>query len=390
GDKVLLIAEDDLIFAKIMLEKAHENNMKAVVTTKGNDIIDFINQFHPDAICMDLNMPDTSGWKILDRLKTDLNLRHTPVYIISGEDDRNNGLKRGARNFLIKPIKEEALKNLFNDISDFTSKKVKNLLIVDDNEFELARVVKALEYKDVQITTATTAKEAILHIREKFFDCIILDLVLPDADGLDIIHELENEKSEPETAVLIYSAKDITKKEKARLNRFANRIILKGSHSLEQLTDQVALFLHRVHKELPEQMRGVIENIHIIDDVLIGKKILIVDDDVRNLFALSVGLEHFGFNLIRAESGKDALDILEKNKDIDIVLMDIMMPEMDGYETMKHIRSKQANKDLTIIAVTAKAMKGDRQKCIESGASDYITKPVNIDQLVSLMRVWLK
>jgi CheY-like chemotaxis protein/signal transduction histidine kinase len=389
-DKVLLIVEDDIRFAKIILDKAHKNGIKAIVTTKGNDIIDFINQFNPDAISMDLNMPDISGWEMLDRLKTDLSLRHIPVYILSVDDDRNNGLKRGARNFLVKPIKEESLKIMFNDIRDFGNKKVKQLLIIDDNEQELAIAVKALANSDVEITTAKTAKEAINLVREKFFDCVILDLDLPDAEGLDIIKELEIDKPDIEPALIVYSAKDISEKEKVRLNRFANRIILKSAHSLEQLTDWVALFMHRSHKDLPAPMREIIENIHSREEVLIGKKVLLVDDDVRNLFALSSALERFGLIVLSAESGHEALRILEKRKNIDIILMDIMMPEMDGYETMKNIRSDEANKDVTIIAVTAKAMKGDRQKCIEAGASDYITKPVNVEYLLSLMRVWLK
>ncbi|MDP3644763.1 MAG: HAMP domain-containing protein [Bacteroidota bacterium] len=389
-DKVVLIVEDDLTFAKILLEKAHKNGIKAIVTNKGNNVIDFINQFHPDVITMDIKMPDTSGWKVLDRLKTDFNLRHIPVYIISGEDDRNKGLKRGARNFLVKPVNNESLKNLFNDIHDFCNKKVKNLLIIDDNEFELLMVVKAMEGSDTEIATAKTVKEAIHLIREKAFDCIILDLVLPDADGLDIIKELESDKSAQETALIVYSAKDLSKKERSRLNQFANRLILKSAHSLDQLIDQAAIFLHRVHKGLPEEMRSRIEKFYLKEDVLKGKTVLIVDDDVRNLFALTAALERFGLNIISAESGQEAIGILKKTKNIDIALMDIMMPGMDGYETMQDIREVLKNKDLTIIAVTAKAMKGDRQKCIDSGASDYITKPVNIDQLSSLMRVWLK
>jgi HAMP domain-containing protein/CheY-like chemotaxis protein/signal transduction histidine kinase len=389
-DVVLLVVEDDIRFAKIMVDKAHDNGMKCVVATKGNDVIDYINQFHPDAITMDINMPDTSGWKVLDRLKTDLSLRHIPIYIISGEDEYNNGLRRGARNFLVKPVKEESLKNLFSDVKDFNKKKLKNLLIVDDNVDELDRIEKAVEFTDVEITRAKTAKEAIHAVREKQFDCVILDLVLPDADGLDIVKELESEKSEQSPALIVYSAKDLNPKEKSRLNKFANRIILKDANSIDQLVDQVSLYLHRKYNELPEQMRDIIVGVHSREEVLVGRQILIVDDDARNLFALTTALEHFGFQMTSAESGKEALSILESRKDIDIVLMDIMMPEMDGYETMKRIRSKKENKDLTIIAVTAKAMKGDRQKCIESGASDYITKPVNIDQLVGLMRVWLK
>jgi HAMP domain-containing protein/signal transduction histidine kinase/CheY-like chemotaxis protein len=390
GDKVLLIVEDNLTFAKIMLDQAHVNDVKAIVTTKGNDVIDFINQFNPDAITMDINMPDTSGWKILDRLKTDFNFRHIPVYIISGEDERNKGLERGARNFLVKPVKNDSLDSLFGDIHNFTGKKTRKLLVVDDNPIDLNRVVDAVKGNDIAISTAKTAHDAVKQLRKDTFDCIILDLVLPDADGLDIIAEMENNILGHETAVIIHSARDVNKKQRTRLNRFANRIITKGSASLDMLVDQTALFLHREHKELPALMRDRIESHYLKEDVLIGKKVLIVDDDVRNLFALTTALERFGLNVLSAESGKEAISILDIAKDIDIVLMDIMMPEMDGYETMKNIRMGSKHKDLTIIAVTAKAMKGDRQRCIESGASDYITKPVNVDQLSSLMRVWLK
>ena len=390
GDKILLIAEDNLTFAKIMLEQAHINGIKAIVTTKGNDVVDFINQFHPHAITMDLNMPDTSGWKILDRLKTDFNLRHIPVYIISGEDERNKGLKRGARNFFLKPVKNDSLSYLFNDIHDFKNKKIKNLLVVDDNEQELSRIINAVDGDDIRISSAQTASEAVKLIQEKSFDCIILDLVLPDADGLDIITDLENNIAGQETAIIIHSAGDVNKKQRLRLNRFAHSIITKSAGSMEELIDQTALFMHRVHKELPDEMKEIIESFYLREDVLPGKKVLLVDDDVRNLFALTTALERYGLDVISAESGQEAIDLLNENKDIDIVLMDIMMPEMDGYETMKRIRKDARHKDLTIIAVTAKAMKGDRQRCIESGASDYMTKPVNVEQLSSLMRVWLK
>jgi HAMP domain-containing protein/signal transduction histidine kinase/CheY-like chemotaxis protein len=390
NDQVLLIAEDNLTFAKIMLDQAHLHGIKAIVTTKGNDVVDFINQFHPHAITMDLNMPDTSGWKILDRLKTDFTLRHIPVYIISGEDERNKGLRRGARNFLLKPLKTESLDYLFNDVHDFKNKKTKNLLVVDDNEVDLTRILEAVHGDDIQISAAKTAKEAVAMLRKKSFDCIILDLVLPDAGGLDIIDDLENNITGQETAIIVHSAGDVNKKQMSKLNRFAHRIITKSAVSLDELVDQTALFMHRVHKELPISMQQRIESFYLKEDVLQGKNVLIVDDDVRNLFAMTTALERFGLNAFTAESGQEAIDIINTDKSIDIVLMDIMMPEMDGYETMKNIRSHDKHKDLTIIAVTAKAMKGDRQRCIESGASDYITKPVNIDQLSSLMRVWLK
>ncbi|CAC9974298.1 HAMP domain-containing protein [Flavobacterium panici] len=390
NDKILLIAEDNVTFAKILLERAHQHGIKAIVTTRGNDVVDYINQFQPHAITMDLNMPDTSGWKILDRLKTDFTLRHIPVYIISGEDERNKGLKRGARNFFLKPVKNELLTSLFNDIQDFKDKKEKNLLVVDDNEFELERIVEAVEGEDISVSTALTAKDAVKLIQEKSFDCIILDLMLPDADGLDLISDLENNISGQETAIIVHSAGDVNKKQRAKLSRFAHSIITKSATSIDELVDQTALFMHRIHKDLPESMKDRIETYYLKEDVLINKKVLLVDDDVRNLFALTTALERFGLDVISAESGHEAIDILSQNLKIDIVLMDIMMPELDGYETMKIIRKNIKHKDLTIIAVTAKAMKGDRQRCIESGASDYITKPVNVEQLSSLMRVWLK
>ncbi|WP_426485366.1 HAMP domain-containing protein [Flavobacterium sp. 2] len=390
NDKILLIAEDNITFAKILLERAHQHDIKAVVTTKGNDVIDYINQFQPHAITMDLNMPDTSGWKILDRLKTDFTLRHIPVYIISGEDERNKGLKRGARNFLVKPVKNDLLTALFNDIHDFKNKKEKNLLVVDDNPVDLKRIVEAVKGEDISISTALTAKAAVELIKEKSFDCIILDLFLPDADGLDLINDLENNINSQETAIIIHSAGDVNKKQRSKLNRFAYSIITKSATSIDELVDQTALFLHRVHKDMPDSMRERIETYYLKEDVLINKKVLLVDDDVRNLFALTTALERFGLDVISAESGHEAIEILNQNVKMDIVLMDIMMPELDGYETMKIIRQNAKHKDLTIIAVTAKAMKGDRQRCIESGASDYITKPVNVEQLSSLMRVWLK
>jgi CheY-like chemotaxis protein len=279
---------------------------------------------------------------------------------------------------------------MFNDIQGFKNKRKKRLLVIDDNEIERNMIVEALNGNDIELDQAKYAQEAMELIRTNDYDCIILDLVLPDAEGMEIIRELEENKSDVETALIIYSAKDISKKELLKLNKFANQIILKSSHSLDQLVDQAALFLHRVHKEMSQEMSGRIESYYLREDVLNGKTVLIVDDDVRNLFALTTVLERYNITVLSAESGKEAMDILNHTRNIDMVLMDIMMPEMDGYETMKHIRQEPKNKNLTIIAVTAKAMKGDRQKCIESGASDYITKPVNVDQLTALMRVWLK
>jgi HAMP domain-containing protein/signal transduction histidine kinase/CheY-like chemotaxis protein len=390
-DTVLLIVDDDLIFAKSMLEEARAHGVKVVATTKGSDVIDFVNEFKPQAITMNINLQDTNGWKVMDRLKNDLSLRHIPVYIFSSTaDDRESAFKRGARHFFAKPLKPENLKLLFSDVLEFGARKKKKLLVVEDNEKELNEIKKALEADDVEISAARTCREAIRLVKGTEFDCIVLDLMLPDAPGADVLKQLEVTDTRKATAVIVNSAKDLTPSESKKLQRFANKVIVKTANSIPQLVDQAALFLHRVLKDLPEQMRETIETYTHNEDVLKGKKTLIVDDDMRNLFALSTALERFGLEITTAESGHEAIDILDADKSIDIVLMDIMMPEMDGYETMKRIRADEKNKEITIIAVTAKAMKGDRQKCIESGASDYITKPVNVDQLLSLMRVWLK
>jgi len=389
GDKILLMIEDDLRFAKIMLGKAHEYGIKLILAVKCNEVLDYIEQYTPTAISLDINMPDMNGWKVLDRVKNDLKFRHIPVYVISGEEDRNVGLRRGARNCIQKPLKENAIKNLFEDILYISNKEVKDMLIVGKNEKDSSEITNIIKGNDVNIVTAKTAKEALALMSEKRFDCLVMDPALPDSSGFDILKSLDIENGVPPTSVVVRHSKNLTKKEEMQMKRFAKAVVSKEKNSLEQLADQTALFLHRPYNSMPELTRQAIDYYRNSEEMLKGKKVLIVDDDVRNLFALTTALERFKINVLNAESGQEAISIIEKDKDIDIVLMDIMMPEMDGYETMKQIRKDKANDDITIIAVTAKAMKGDRQKCIESGASDYITKPVNVEQLLTLMRVWV-
>jgi HAMP domain-containing protein/signal transduction histidine kinase/CheY-like chemotaxis protein len=389
-DKILLMVEDDLRFAKIMLGKAHDYGVKLILATKCTEVLDYISQYMPTAISLDINMPDMNGWKVLDRLKNDLNFRHIPVYVISGEEDRNIGLRRGARNCFQKPLKENALKNLFEDIIYMSNKKVKDILIVEDDETDSSEIAKIITGNDVNIVTAKTSKEALTLMNKKRFDCLVLDPALSNSTGLDLLKTLDYGKDDALTSVVIRYSRNLTKREENQAKRFAKSVVSKEKNSLEQLADQTALYLHRQYSTMPELTRNAIDYYRKSDDILKGKKVLIVDDDVRNLFALTTALERFKINVLNAESGLEAIAIIEKNNDIDIVLMDIMMPEMDGYETMKRIRKDKKIEDLTIIAVTAKAMKGDRQKCIESGASDYITKPVNVEQLLTLMRVWAR
>jgi CheY-like chemotaxis protein len=362
--------------------------MKAIVAVSYIEVFDFVNRFSPVAITLDVKLPDTSGWKVLDLLRNDLNYRHIPIYLISGEENRSLALKRGARNFLLKPLASDALKELFEDIQSFAGKPTRNVLVVEDNELDSSQIGKILGSDDIQVTIAPTGKKALEQIREKEYDCIILDYTLPDISGTELVDKVGEAKKKL-TPVIVYSAKDFTKSELNTLGRTSHTIMTKGVNSLEHLLEETILHLHYAHKALPQEKKRLIENIRMKEDILTGKNILVVDDDVRNLFALTTVFERYNVNVITAESGKEAIQIIsEDNPKIDMVLMDIMMPEMDGYETTQKIRREHKNSTLPIIAVTAKAMKGDRQKCIEAGASDYITKPLKIDQLLSLMRLW--
>jgi len=386
-NKTVLIVEDDHRFGKILVERAHKDGLKAIIAVSYIEVFDFINRYSPIAITLDVKLPDTSGWKVLDLLRNDLNYRHIPIHLISGEENRALALKRGARSFLLKPLENEMLNDLFADIIKFNNKDVKHLLVIEDNDIESSQIAKLLQDDRVIVTIANTGKKALKQIASKEFDTIIMDYTLPDISSSDLINKVEEGKKNI-TPVIVYSAKDFTKNEINQLNRISNTIILKGVNSLEHLLEETVLHLHINHQDLAPEKKRVIENIRRKEDILTGKHILVVDDDVRNLFALTTVFERYNINVITAESGKDAINILNEDPTIDMVLMDIMMPEMDGYETTQKIRREHKNSMLPIIAVTAKAMKGDRQKCIEAGASDYITKPLKIDQLLSLMRVW--
>jgi len=389
-DKVVLVIEDDLRFGKIMIDKAHEYDLKVVVATSFGAVFDLTNKYNPISVTLDVKLPDASGWRILDLFKNDINFRHIPVHLISGEENRLLAMQRGARSFHLKPLKNEALSVLFNDIVEYHERTPKRLLIVEDNELDSSQMAKILDNGElVQIEIAATGQAALELIRNNVYDCITVDYMLPDIGGLEFVTEISSINKMQMTPVIIYSAKDFSPKERTQLKQYANRILLKDVTSLELLLEEAVVHMHLDHKDLLPEKQKIIENLRSKEDVLAGKKVLVVDDDVRNLFALTTAFERYTIHAITAESGQEAIDILADNTDIDIVLMDIMMPEMDGYETTQKIRREHKNTHLPIIAVTAKAMKGDREKCIDAGASDYITKPVKIDQLLSLMRVWL-
>ena len=389
GDRIVLIAEDDVNFAKVLLETARARGFKGLVTTRGRTALAMAQEYKPDAITLDIQMPDLDGWAVLNRLKLDPTLRHIPVHIISVESDAHRAVERGAIGSLEKPATQEALQDTFVKMREFLEHGVRHLLLVEDDDVQRRHILDVIGNHDVHTTVVGTGAEALAALNAQHFDCMVLDLGLPDMTGfqvLESIHEISALRTLP---VIIYTARDLTNEEETRLKKLAQTIIVKGVRSPERLLDETALFLHRVAAHLPGPKRQIIEQLYQADTGLTGKKVLVVDDDVRNVFALTSVLERQQMEVLSAENGRMAVEILNNTPDIHVVLMDVMMPDMDGYETMRTIRRITRFRSLPILALTAKAMKGDREKCLEAGASDYIAKPVNSQQLVSLLRVWL-
>ncbi|MDP2275347.1 MAG: HAMP domain-containing protein [Archangium sp.] len=389
GDPVLLIIEDDPHYARILLGLARDKGVKGLVATKGAMGLSLARQFRPTAISLDIFLPDMLGWTVLNQLKLDSATRHIPVQIVTLEEERQHGLEHGAFSYLIKEPSTEGLEASIDRMKDFTVPRTKRLLIVEDNELERSSVVELLGHDDIEIVTAGTGEEALASMREKPFDCVVLDLRLPDMTGFTLLEQMHAEPKLMEVPVVVFTGKDLKPDEQSRLKAMAKSIVLKDVQSPERLLDETALFLHRVVTELPPHKQAMIERLHSSREVLRNRKVLVVDDDVRNIFALTSLLENHDVQVISTTNGKGAIELIRGTPDLSLVLMDIMMPEMDGYETMREIRKVPEFRTLPILALTAKAMKGDREKCLDAGASDYISKPVNTDQLLSLMRVWL-
>jgi CheY-like chemotaxis protein len=388
NDLVILVIEDDPNFAKILLKQCHEKQFKCIATPIGEDGYDLAKKHCPGAIILDLNLPGMNGGQVLDLLKNDPNTRHIPVHIMSGEDENLNAYKKGAIGYLTKPIKKNELDNAFIKLEGFIKRKMSQLLIVEDDK-NLRKSIKVLiGEEDVEITDASTGKQAIELIKNKRFDCIVLDLGLPDMTGFELVKQLERDETH-KPPIIVYTGKDLSREESDELQKYAETVIIKGVKSEERLLDETALFLHRMVDKMPENQQSIIQKLHNAEDIFKDKKILLVDDDMRNVFALSKILSEKGIQVIRADNGKTAIDLLHLNKDVHLILMDIMMPVMDGIEAIKIIRKTKDLKKVPIIALTAKAMKEDRDKCINAGASDYMTKPINVEKLLSLMRVWL-
>lgn len=389
NDKVLLIIEDDESFAKILLDMAHGRNFKGIIALQGDTGLQMAKTYLPDAIILDIQLPVMDGWTILRELKSASQTRHIPVHVISVNDEVKQGLMMGAMAYLRKPSSREALDRAFSQIENYTSSTVKYLLIVEDDEVQRRSIMELIGHDDVAITAVSTGGEALNELRKQRYDCMVLDLMLEDMTGFDLLDQIRDDEELNDLPIIIYTGKDLDSKEEMQLRKYAESIIIKDVRSPERLLDETTLFLHRVEANLPEDKRKILQKLHNKEELFEGKKILLVDDDIRNVFALSSVLEEYHMEVKFAENGREALEMLVEQEDFDLVLMDMMMPEMDGYEAMRRIREMPQYQKLPIIALTAKAMKEDRAKCIEAGASDYMKKPIATGQLLSLMRVWL-
>jgi HAMP domain-containing protein/signal transduction histidine kinase/DNA-binding response OmpR family regulator len=389
GEQVLLIVEDDPHYARVLRDLSHDSGFKVLIAGRGSEALALAREFHPTAVSLDVFLPDMLGWTVLNHLKQDPATRHIPVQMLTIDEDRHHGLSRGAFSFMTKPTTPEELNEVLGRIREYATPRRKRLLVVEDNPAEQLSIRELLSHDDIDVSTVTTGAEALSIIKEQPFDCVVLDLQLPDMTGFDVLERLRDMPSLTDLPVVVFTGKDLSPEEDARLHVLARSVVVKGVESPERLLDETALFLHRVVGDLPGAKQEMLERLHRSDDALVGKKVLVVDDDVRNIFALSSVLERRGMSVLSAGTGNEAISILESTPDMAIVLMDIMMPEMDGYETMQVIRQNPTFRRLPIIALTAKAMKGDREKCLEAGASEYLAKPVNTEQLLSALRMWL-
>ncbi|HEY8876858.1 MAG TPA: response regulator, partial [Roseateles sp.] len=390
GDSVLLIIEDDPHFARIVLGLARDRGFKGLVALKGSLGLELARRFKPTAVSLDIFLPDMLGWTVLNQLKLDPLTRHIPVQIFSvAEEDRNHGLAHGAFSYVVKSSTSEEMEAALDRIRDFTVPRTKRLLVIEDNDIERQAIIELLDHDDIDLEAVSTGAEALEILRDQAFDCIVLDLRLPDVSGFSLLEQLHADPALASVPVVVFTGKDLSGAEQKQLRALAKSVVLKDVQSPERLLDETALFLHRVVTELPQGKQDILQKLHGAAEMLRGRRVLVVDDDARNIFALTTLLENQEMQVLTATSGRAAIEIIQHTPDLDLVLMDIMMPDMDGYETMREIRSHAEFRNLPILALTAKAMKGDREKCLEAGASDYISKPVNTAQLLSLMRVWL-
>jgi CheY-like chemotaxis protein/signal transduction histidine kinase len=389
GDTILLIVEDDLHYARILVDLARDNGFKVIVANRGADAINLAKQYQPTAVSLDVFLPDMMGWTVLNQLKQDPLTRHIPVQVVTLDEDRQHALARGAFSFVNKPTTAEGVSAALGRIKDYALAGRRRLLVVEDNAAERMSITELLAHDDIDIVSTATGQQALDTLRGQPCDCVVLDLRLPDMSGFEVLEKIRADASISEVPVIVFTGRELSAEEDAQLHTMARSIVVKGVESPERLLDETALFLHRVVTDLPDDKQRMLERLTSSDEDLVDRTVLLVDDDARNIFALSSVLERRGMKVLTATTGNEAIELVTTNPSISIVLMDIMMPQMDGYQTMTAIREKPEFRRLPIIALTAKAMKGDREKCLEAGASDYLAKPVNTEQLLSALRMWL-
>jgi CheY-like chemotaxis protein/HAMP domain-containing protein len=389
GDRTLLIVDDDPHYARVLLGLARDKGFKGLVAGRGQTALSLAREFRPTAITLDVFLPDMLGWTVLNNLKLDPATRHIPVQMLSVEEEQQHGLSHGAFSYLVKPATTVDLESAFDRLKAYITPQMRRLLVVEDNALERQSIIDLIAHDDIEVVGVGTGTEAMNALTSQSFDCCVLDLRLPDMSGFDLLDLVQTEQSVSHVPMVVFTGKELTQGEQERLKRVAKSVIIKDVQSPERLFDETALFLHRIVSQLPAEKRQMLERLHGSDAVLRDRRVLVVDDDARNIFALTSLLENHGMEVLSATNGRQAIEILKGSDNLNVVLMDIMMPEMDGYATMREIRREPRFRTLPILALTAKAMKGDREKCLEAGASDYIAKPVNTEQLLSLLRVWL-
>jgi CheY-like chemotaxis protein len=392
--RLVLAVEDDESFARILLDLAHEQGFQCLLASTADEGLSLASEFLPSAVLLDIGLPDNSGLSVLDRMKHDARTRHIPVHVVSGRDYEHTAKAMGAVGYMLKPVKREDLVQAFEALENRLSQRLRQVLVVEDDEVQLESMRLLLGSRDVQVVGARTAAECLEALRSSTFDCVVLDLSLPDASGFALLEKLDQEEDYSFPPVIVYTGRELSADQEQKLRKHSRSIIVKGAKSPERLLDEVTLFLHQVVADLPAEKRQLLETAKNRDTDLENRRILVVEDDIRNIFALTSILEPRGATIEIARNGREALEALERtltdpNQSVDLVLMDIMMPEMDGLTAMRAIRKRPEWKRLPIIALTAKAMKNDQEECLEAGANDYIAKPLDVEKLLSLVRVWM-
>jgi CheY-like chemotaxis protein/signal transduction histidine kinase/CHASE3 domain sensor protein len=387
--RCILVVEDEPNFARILFDLAHELDYHCLVAHAADEGFDLAARFIPDAVLLDMRLPDHSGLTVLQRLKELPATRHIPVHIISVEDRVEAAMHMGAVGYAVKPTSREELKQVFGKLEAKLTQKLKRILLVEDDDLQRDSIARLIGDEDIEITAVGYAQEALDLLHSNVYDCMIIDLKLPDMLGNDLLKRMSTEEIKSFPPVIVYTGRNLTREEEAELLKYSRSIIIKGARSPERLLDEVTLFLHKVESQLSHERQKMLKTARSRDKVFEGRKILVVDDDVRNIFALTSALEHKGAIVEIGRNGLEAIERLESVSDIDLVLMDVMMPEMDGFEATREIRKDPRWRKLPIIAVTAKAMKDDQERCLQAGANDYLAKPIELDRLFSLIRVWL-